>query len=150
MANNFKLSTRSKNNRDVINGGVDPRLIEVSDLAITISLVDFGHGPDSGKRTAASQHELHMKGASRCDGYDIKSNHQSGKALDFYAFVDGRASWEHDHLAMIAAAFLQAASILGYQLSWGGFWQSKKPTVVNSIPYGWDCPHVEIVGETHG
>ena len=142
----FSLSNNSKKNRE----GIDSRLIEISDLAITISLVDFGHGRDSGKRTAARQHELHLNGRSKADGYDKKSNHQSGRALDVYAFVDGKASWEHDHLAMVAAAFLQAASILGYQLSWGGFWPSRKPTFVNSIPYGWDCPHIEIIGDTHG
>ena len=140
---NFSLSNSSKNNRE----GIDSRLIEISDLAITISLVDFGHGNHSGKRTAAEQHDLHLAGASpKCDGYDVKSNHQSGKALDFYAYVNGKASWEHDHLAMVAAAFLQAASILGYQLSWGGLWSSRKPKFINGIPYGWDCPHVELIG----
>ena len=133
----FKLSENSKRNR----AGVDPRLIEISDLAITISLVDFGHGPHSGKRTAEEQNKLHRDGVSpNCDGYEVLSNHQSGRALDFYAFVDGKASWEHAHLALIAAAHLQAASVLGYQLSWGGLWKSKRGGL-----YGWDCPHVELL-----
>jgi len=146
----FKLSKRSKANRDEKNGGVDSRLSEISDLAITICPIDFGHGGDSGKRSAERQHELYLDEKSNADGYDKKGRHQSGDALDFYAFVDGKASWEHHHLAMVAAAFLQAASILGYQLSWGGFWQSKTPKLINGIPYGWDCPHVEIIGDTHG
>lgn len=142
MSRNFKLSSNSKKNR----AGVDSRLIEISDLAITLSMIDFGHGASSGKRTAAEQYELHQAGASpACDGYNKKSNHQSGSALDFYAYVDGHASWEHHHLAMVAAAFLQAASILGYQLSWGGFWPSRTPKFINGIPYGWDCPHVELI-----
>lgn len=141
MASNFRLSNNSKKNRE----GVDPRLIEISDLAINISLVDFGHGKSSGKRTAEEQHRLHLEGvSSNCDGYKTLSNHQSGRALDFYAYVDGKASWEPAHLAMVAAAFLQAASILGYQLSWGGLWKSRKGGL-----YGWDCPHVEIIGETN-
>jgi len=34
---NFKLSNKSKFNRDTEAGGVDQRLAEISDLAITIS-----------------------------------------------------------------------------------------------------------------
>lgn len=144
---NFKLSANSKKNRDTVSGGVDPRLAEISNLAITISLIDFGHGAHSGRRTATEQHQLHLDGVSpNCDGYTVESKHQSGLALDFYAYVDGKASWDHAHLAVVAAALLQAASTLGYRLSWGGFWRSSRPKPIGGIPYGWDCPHVELVG----
>lgn len=136
----FYLSEASKKNRE----GVDPRLIEIDDLAIAITLVDFGHGPDSGVRTSERQHQLFLEGKSGADGYDKKSNHQKGRALDFYAYVDGKASWEHEHLAMVACAYLQAASILGYRIRWGGLWKSRNPTIKNGIPYGWDCPHIEL------
>ena len=136
MSNKFRLSSRSKVNRE----GVDTRLIEISDLAITLTSVDFGHGNDSGIRTATRQGELYASGKSRADGAIRKSNHQTGKALDFYAYVDGKASWQPKYLAMVAAAFLQAASILGYQASWGGLYRSQN----NSI-YGWDMPHLELL-----
>lgn len=126
----FTLSKKSKQRRE----GVDPRLIEISDLAIQITVIDFGHPADAGKRTAERQNELYLDGKSKADGYDKLSRHQSGKALDFYAFVDGKDSWDTEHLAMVAAAFLQAASILGYKLKWGGLWKSFK-----------DYPHVELV-----
>jgi hypothetical protein len=45
---------------------------------------------------------------------------------------------------MVALAFFQAASELGYKISWGGLWKSKNPVEVNGIPYGWDCPHIQI------
>jgi hypothetical protein len=61
----FKLSNSSKQRRE----GVDSRLIEISDLAIQISAVDFGHPADSGKRTAERQNELFVAGKSKCDGY---------------------------------------------------------------------------------
>jgi len=137
----FTLSESSKRNSE----GVDQRLIEIRDLALVITLVDFGHGPDSGLRTAVTQNALYRRRKSRADGVNRKSKHQSGKALDFFAFVDGDASWEHDHLAMVAAAFFQAASILGYRIKWGGLWKSKSPEYVNSIPYGWDCAHIELL-----
>lgn len=126
----FKLSNRSKQRRE----GVDPRLIEISDLAIQITVVDFGHPADAGIRTAERQNELYLDGKSKADGYKKLSRHQSGKALDFFAFVDGKASWDTEHLAMVATAFLQSASILGYKLKWGGLWRSFK-----------DYPHVELV-----
>lgn len=138
----FKLSDNSKNNR----AGIDSRLIEISDLAITLTLIDFGHGRDSGVRTAERQRELFVDGKSKADGIQKHGKHQAspvdglGKALDFYAYINGHASWEQEHLAVVACAFLQAASILGYQISWGGLWKKKTPSI-----YGWDMPHIELL-----
>lgn len=125
----FKLSDKSKQRRE----GIDPRLIEISDLAIQISVIDFGIPADGGLRLAERQNELFEDGKSKADGYEKLSEHQSGNALDFYAYIDGAASWEPEHLAMVAAAFLQAAAMLGYKLKWGGLWKSFK-----------DMPHVQL------
>lgn len=138
----FKLSSTSKNRRE----GVDPRLIEIDNLAITLTLVDYGHPADAGLRSADRQFELFVDGKSQCDGTNKISRHQSGKALDFYAFVNGKASWKEEHLAMVACAYFQAASILGYKIKWGGLWKSSNPKLRNGIPYGWDCPHIELIG----
>lgn len=132
----FYLSDRSKANRS----GIDKRLIEISDLAIVLTLIDFGHGPLSGFRTKSEQHGLYTKGLSKCDGVIKISKHQEGKALDFYAFVNGKASWEYHHLALVGAAFLQASSMLSYPIKWGGLWEGK----ANSF-YGWDMPHIELI-----
>ncbi len=132
----FFLSETSKRNRS----GVDVRLIQISDLALTISLVDFGHGKVSGKRTAEAQNQLFKDGKSKADGFKKLSEHQSGDALDFYAYVDGRASWAPKHLAMVATAFLQAASMLGYRVQWGGLWKSSRSKL-----YGWDMPHIQLM-----
>ena len=125
----YQLSNRSKARR----AGVDPRLIEIDNLAITLTVVDYGHPELSGVRTDEEQFTLYNGGKSQCDGVNDISFHQKAKALDFYAYVDGKASWEHHHLAMVAAAYLQAASILGYKLEWGGFWKTFK-----------DLPHYQI------
>ena len=137
----FSLSRTSKRRRE----GIDPRLIEISDLAISITLVDFGHPEDAGLRTAARQQQLYKRRKSNCDGYLKQSKHQSGKALDFYAYVNGKASWEHEHLSMVACALLQAASMLGYKVSWGGLWQSDSMYKAGGVRYGWDMPHIEII-----
>ncbi len=137
----FALSTRSKTHR----AGIDPRLIEIDDLAITLTLIDYGHGKYAGLRTAETQAQLYDDGKSQKDGVNRRSLHQDKKALDFYAFVNGSASWHHPHLAMVACAYFQAAAILGYRIRWGGLWKSRKPKIIDGIPYGWDCPHIELL-----
>jgi len=116
----FKLSNRSKERLT----GVDPRLIKIVDLALTITSIDFGIPQYGGFRTQEQQQELFYKKVSKCDGCHNKSYHQSGKAFDVYAYTDGKASWDRYHLTQVAAAILQAASMLGYKLEWGGLFQS--------------------------
>jgi len=125
----FKLGQNSLNNR----AGVDPRLIEISDLAISMSNIDFGIPSTGGLRTTEDQAKLFTSGVSKADGRINKSYHQTGKAIDVYAYVDGKASWEKLHLALIAAVMLQAAAQLGYKLKWGGNWKSWQ-----------DMPHFEL------
>lgn len=137
---NFKLSITSKTRLQ----GVNPDLIKVTNLAIKLTVIDFGIPPDGGIRMAERQNELFNDDLSKADGYINLSNHQSGDALDFYAYVNGKASWESHYLAMIAAAHLQAASMLGIKINWGGFWQRKIPKYKNGIPYGWDMAHIEM------
>ena len=122
--------------------GVDDRLIRISDVAISISPIDFGIAQDGGLRTAGRQNQLHLAGKSRCDGYLHKSFHQFGYALDFYAFVNGRASWEVQHLTMVALALMQAASSLEIPLRSGAFF---KPFHSEPYNHGWDCGHVELM-----
>ena len=137
----FKLSESSKKNRT----GIDPKLIEISDLAITITLVDFGHGRVSGLRTANTQNGLFLDGKSNCDGFNNVSLHQTGNALDFYAYV-GKASWKHEHLAMVVIAFMQAAMMCDYKIETGALWKPRKPKLKNGIVYGWDMPHIQLIG----
>lgn len=111
----------------------DFRLVEIAMLAIKTTKVDFGIPEFGGKRTNQEQAALYNKGASNCDGIINESKHQSGLALDVYAYVDGKASWETEHLTSVAVAMLQAANKLGYKLSWGGLWASYS-----------DLPHFQL------
>ena len=125
----FRLSNNSIKNLT----GVDGRLIEIADLAITLTNVDFGIPSTGGLRTTETQAKLFADGVSKADGVNHKSYHQSGKALDVYAYVDGKASWDKLDLALVAGAMLQAAAQLGYPLRWGGLWKSWQ-----------DYPHFEL------
>lgn len=116
----FKFSNSSEQRLST----VDDRLIKIANRAIEISKFDFGIPSSGGLRTPEQQNALHKDGVSQLDGYKKKSYHQTGKALDVYAYVDGRASWDEYHLSMIACAMLQAAAEFGVKLEWGGLWSS--------------------------
>lgn len=125
----FKFGKSSQRNMH----GVHHDLIKAAELAITLSNVDFGIPSTGGLRTAAEQNELFLDNKSKADGYDKKSYHQTGRALDVFAYVDGKASWKEEHLALVACAMLEAASQLGVRLEWGGHWSSFK-----------DMPHFQL------
>lgn len=133
----YYLSQRSLANI----AGVHPDLQRIAKRAIEITLVDFGYGNTAGRRTAEQQAELWRAGLSKCDGTIRKSKHQDGLALDFYAYMDRKGSWQSQHLAMVAAAHLQAASELGIAIHWGGLWKSRGHDTI----YGWDMAHIELV-----
>jgi peptidoglycan L-alanyl-D-glutamate endopeptidase CwlK len=125
----FKLGANSINNMS----GIDERLIAIAELAITLTNIDFGIPNTGGLRSTEDQAKLFTSGVSKADGRTNKSYHQTGKAVDVYAYVDGKASWDKLHLSLIAAAMLQASSQLGFELKWGGLWKSWQ-----------DYPHFEI------
>ena len=125
----FHLSKRSLDRM----ADVDERLQQIAKRAIQITAVDFGIPADGGFRTADEQRILYCAGKSNCDGIVKRSKHQDGLALDVYAYVSGQASWNKLHLSMVACAFLQAASELGYKLEWGGNWKSFQ-----------DMPHFQL------
>lgn len=137
----FKFSERSKERLNV-NGGVHEKIIAILQRALEISKVDFGIPEHGGKRTAQEQNGLFLRELSKCDGYKIKSEHQSGLAVDVYAFVDGAASWEPDHLSMVACAILQASSEYGVACEWGGLWSTGQSR--NGVEYGWDMAHFQF------
>lgn len=116
----FKFGDKSKNRIQ----GVNYQLIEVAELALVLSPIDFGIPRHGGLRTAEEQQKLFNDGASQLDGVNKKSYHQSGMALDVFAYVDGKASWDESHLTTIAAAMLEAANRLSVRLRWGGHWKS--------------------------
>jgi peptidoglycan L-alanyl-D-glutamate endopeptidase CwlK len=127
--NNFSFSEKSLNRM----AGVNWQIIEVAKLALSISSIDFGIPRHGGLRTAEEQQQLFNDKASQLDGTIKKSYHQSGMALDVFAYVDGKASWDECHLTIIAAAMLEAANRLSVNMRWGGHWSNFK-----------DMPHFEV------
>ena len=129
--------------------GVHPELIIIFTEAIKNSPIDFGVGNNGGVRTAGEQNLLFQKGVSKCDGIQDKSEHQVkddgyGHALDPYAYVNGKASWNKGHLSMVAGVILTTAKRLkkegkiSIEIKWGGTFGSNRFQ-------GWDMPHFQIV-----
>jgi peptidoglycan L-alanyl-D-glutamate endopeptidase CwlK len=125
----FQLGKNSMKNME----GIDDRLIDIVELAITISPIDFGVPSSGGFRSTEDQAKLYTAGKSKCDGRDNKSYHQTGKAVDVFGYVDGKASWDKLALSLCAASMLQASAQLGHELKWGGLWKSWQ-----------DYPHFEL------
>lgn len=138
----FKFSERSKSRM----AGVHPELVLVFHEALAVSPIDFGIPEHGGLRSAEEQHSLFLDNKSKADGYNKLSNHQSGNALDFYAYLNGAASWDKVHLAMVAATILSTAARLKEQgkisisIRWGGTFGNKGRSF-----HGWDYPHMEVI-----
>ena len=136
---NFSFSRASTQNM----AGVHNDLITIFTEAIKNSPIDFGIPSSGGLRTAGDQNLLFQNGSSKCDGFDKVSYHQTGNALDFYAYVNGEATWDKVHLAMIAGVVLSTAKRLlkegkiNSKIKWGGEFNS-------DTFHGWDYPHIEI------
>lgn len=126
----YQLSNRSKRHLD----GVNPLLVRVVQRALEITKVDFGIPETGGKRTAEQQAALYKAGLSKLDGTNKLSKHQSGNAVDVFAYVDGKASWDVGDLAEVATAMFAAAQELNVDIKWGGHWKR--------FP---DYPHFEVV-----
>lgn len=130
--------------------GVHPDIKMTFVEALKVSPIDFGIPSDGGVRTAYRQHEMFIdpRIETKCDGYKNISNHQIrtgdyyGNALDLYAYVNSKASWDKSQLALIAGVILSTnkrlleEGIISIELRWGGEFGS------NTFN-GWDKPHYE-------
>lgn len=123
---------------------------------ITKSPYDLGVLDNGGKRTAGQQHEIYLKGNSKCDGYIKLSYHQSGLAIDFVPYVDGVFTWSNGKafLSVAKVAFeiwaeMEAEGLTkGYYLHWGGYWGDVDLDGDNLLEItdklGWDMAHYEL------
>jgi len=143
----FQFSKRSIRNMR----GVEPDMVLIFTESIKVTPIDFGIPNDGGVRSALRQHQMFLDPdiKTNCDGYDRVSRHQIpdgeefGQALDYYAYLGGKASWNKVHLAIIAGVILSTAKRLkdegriSITLRWGGTFGSKTFK-------GFDYPHIQV------
>ncbi|MEZ0226056.1 MAG: M15 family metallopeptidase [Alphaproteobacteria bacterium] len=93
-----------------------------------------------GFRTPEQQYAAYKRGKSPLNGYTSKSNHQSGNAIDYSAYVNGKYIKQGDapQYKVVAQIFKIAAQKIGAPLVWGGDYKDQPPD--------WD--HIEVVGKS--
>lgn len=126
----------------------------IFNAAIETSKVDFGIA--QGHRSVDQQQKLYRSGRDKAgpiltyvDGIEKKSKHNysPSQAVDIYAYYNGKAQWDKEHLIylgghiMATAATLKAAGTIQSSLRWGGNWDSDG--IIISDQNFMDLPHYE-------
>lgn len=146
MSNNYKFSDTSAQRLSTCTNNLQ----RVFNLAIKRSNVDFGIA--CGRRTIEEQQELYAQGRTKegsivtnVDGFNVLSKHNENpsEAVDIYAWINGKASWEDKPLCYIAGVIMSCAKELGVKLRWGGNWNSNG--VIISDQNLKDLPHFEEI-----
>ena len=144
----FYLGNRSRGRLD----GVHPQIIACIENSLAVSPIDFGIPRDGGVRTAERQREMYEDPdiETKCDGFVNISRHQIpvgckyGMAFDFYAYLNGKPSWDDLHMALVAGVILATnkqmmlSGEMTFSLRWGG-------TFGSDTFHGWDKAHMEAV-----
>jgi peptidoglycan L-alanyl-D-glutamate endopeptidase CwlK len=126
----YKFSERSLNKL----GTCDERLQELFLEAIKLTPIDFGIS--EGYRDTETQQKYFKEGKSKLDGVNNKSKHNylPSRALDLYAYVGGKASWDKIHLSTIYGVVETIARQKSIPIRWGGNFKSFL-----------DMPHYELI-----
>lgn len=146
---------------------VDPRLVAVAKLAITLTTQDFGFNVPQGRTLAEEEQEVH-EGFS----HTLHSHHliNDGKgsvawehtvpavgfcgALDAVPWNGSAFVWEWPLIYPIAAAFKAASLQLATPITWGGVWGKLMSEIAGDdaaamhaaqqAAGGFDGPHYEL------
>lgn len=119
----FRLSKRSLRRLK----GVEPVLIAILTEGIKESPYDFGIPRHGGFRTESEQYLLYKQRpkVTNIDGYNRKSYHQTGRAFDIYAVIEGKPTWDHKYYKPIADHLIKIAKErFNVVLEWGGNFKS--------------------------
>jgi len=102
--------------------------------AIRVTEIDFGIA--EGHRTTEKQLEYFKAGKSRIDGIKVvgKHNYKPSRAVDIYAYVNGKADYSEHSMMYLAELILSIAGEMSIRVQWGGNWK----TFI-------DMPHFELI-----
>ena len=103
-------------------------------------------GYQGGRRSPEEQNGLYKAKKSTKDGYNKKSKHQDGGALDFVIYSAGRAVWRADAYEEVWFTFLEVAAEFSIDMRWGGDWNMNGIRVDRDPNERLlDCGHVELI-----
>ena len=127
--------------------------------AIEICAVDFGIA--QGKRTVNKQLEYFLGKKSKVDPrkytkevLPLKAKHiiddiyTKAGAVDIYAYINGKASWDIKSLCYIAGVIMSVDKSMENRLRWGGNWDSDGQII--SDQNFQDLPHFELKVRSKG
>jgi len=123
--------------------GLNQKVINLLNLAIVRTPVDFGIAFDGGFRTAEKQWELYKKGASKKDGFKLKSKHQSGMAVDLMPYIGNQPTPTKENYLKIYTCLMECSKELGYKLRSGMDWDMDLELLTDQDFD--DMPHFEII-----
>lgn len=106
--------------------GVHPVLVAVSNLAITLSDVDFSI--NEGVRTYSTQkHYVAIGTSTTMDSMHLPQKDGLSHALDNVPYINGTLRWDWELLYHVASAYRRAGDKIGVssKLIWGGVWDKR-------------------------
>jgi peptidoglycan hydrolase-like protein with peptidoglycan-binding domain len=101
---------------------VDPLLREVIEYAASTAPSNIDFQIVQGLRTQAEQNALYAQGRTKPGKivtWTRNSNHMSGDAVDFQAYVNGKATWDEKAFIPVAQHIKKAAAVKGIKIQWG-------------------------------
>lgn len=124
-------------------------LQKIMNEAIKITDVDFGIA--EGHRSIEKQKQYFEDGKSKLDGINKKSKHNysPSMAVDIYAYVNNKASWDKEYLSYLAgiihaiSEMLFEQKITIHKLRWGGNWD-RDGVILDDQSFD-DRPHFELI-----
>ncbi len=135
----YKFSTNSYNRLNTVND----KLIQLCELTLKRSKIDFGIAWMGGLRTAKEQNKLFLDGNSTKDGYKKKSKHQSGMAIDFQPYVNNKLDRSEHNYLIIIGCFFACASELGINIRSGLNWDNDQVFILDQNFQ--DGGHLELI-----
>jgi peptidoglycan L-alanyl-D-glutamate endopeptidase CwlK len=137
----YKFSRRSLERMN----GLNEKLIELLELAIKRTPIDFGIAWYGGFRTEAMQAELFnmTPKVTTKDGIIKKSKHQSGLAVDLQPYVHNKPNAAKQNYLVLAGVMFACANELGLKLRSGMDWDMDSEYLTDQTFD--DYPHFEII-----
>jgi peptidoglycan LD-endopeptidase CwlK len=117
--------------------------------AIKITNIDFGIA--EGHRSIVLQQKYYKQGKSKIDGINKmgKHNYNPSLAVDIYAYVNGKAIWDKEHLSYLSGIIHAVTELLykegkiTHKIRWGGNWDMDG-TILLDQSFD-DRPHYELI-----
>lgn len=124
-------------------------LILIMQESLKVSMIDFGIA--EGHRSKERQKMLFDQKLSKIDGIKQmgKHNYNPSRAVDIYAWVNGKASWSERNLCYLGGVITATAERLRLQgkikskIRWGANWNMDGEIITDQTFQ--DLPHYELI-----